>query len=135
MNKLTRNRLILAVLSTTAEEVGIWAIWRWLLPEFNIHLSVPVLIGIMAAWGVFSIWLFVFTTRALRKQGPGGLPSMVGTRGQAASKLTPEGMVKIKGELWGAVARKGNIAAGDKIRVVGEDGLKLVVEKADRDES
>ncbi len=134
-SKLTRNRLILAVLSTGAEEVAIWVIWRWLLPQFDIHLSVGVLIGVMAAWGAFSIWLFVFTTHALKKQVTAGLPSMVGTRGRAASALKPEGMVKIKGELWGAVAREGDIAAGEDIRVIGEDGLKLVVEKSGDDEA
>jgi membrane-bound serine protease (ClpP class) len=130
-NKLTRNRLILAVLSTGAEEVAIWVIWRWLLPEFDIYLSVGVLIGVMAAWGAFSVWLFVFTTHALARQKTAGLPSMVGTRGRAASALKPDGMVKIKGELWGAVARQGDIAAGENIRVVGEDGLKLVVERTE----
>ncbi len=131
MKRLTRNRLILAVLSTAAEETAIWVIWKWLLPQFNVHLSVAVLIGVMAAWGVFSVWLFVFTTHTISQQKPAGLPSMVGTLGRAVSALGPEGMVKIKGELWGAVSRGGDIAAGAAIRVVGEDGLKLVVEPAD----
>jgi membrane-bound serine protease (ClpP class) len=81
----------------------------------------------MVAWGVFSIFLFILTTIVLRKQVPVGLPSMVGTRGKAASALSPEGMVKIKSELWAAKADTGRIASGDDIEVVGEDGLKLVV--------
>jgi membrane-bound ClpP family serine protease len=125
--RLTTARLFLAVFSTILEEIAIYAIWRWVLPEFDINLPVGVLVGMMVAWGVFSIFLFILTTIVLRKQVPVGLPSMVGTRGKAASALSPEGMVKIKSELWAAKADTGRIASGDDIEVVGEDGLKLVV--------
>ncbi len=130
MNKsLTRTRLILAIISTSIEEVGIWAIWRWLLPEFGILLPVWLLIVIMVAWAVFGTWLFIFTTWALKKQVPAGLPSMVGTVGKASGNLAPEGMVKIRGELWGAVSEEGDIADGESIIVTGENGLKLLVRK------
>jgi membrane-bound ClpP family serine protease len=134
-SRLTRQRLVLAIISTSAEEAGIWAIWRWLLPEFDIYLSVPVLIGVMAVWLAFSIWLFVFTTITLKKQVTVGLPSMIGTRGKAACNFTPEGMVRIKGELWSAASNEENISTGDEILVVGEDGMKLLVEKTGRSKS
>ena len=102
-----------------------------MLPEFDINLHVGVLIGVMVAWGIFGMWLFIFTSRALNKQVPAGLPSMVGTVGKADGALTPEGMVKIRGELWGAVSEEGNIAAGEGILVIGENGLKLLVRKRD----
>jgi membrane-bound serine protease (ClpP class) len=123
-------RLIMAVVSTALEEAAIWALWRFLLPEFDINLHVGILVGVMAAWGIFSIWLFLFTTRALKKQTTVGLPSMVGAKGKAAGSLNPEGMVKIRGELWSAVAEQGNIAAGEEIIVTGENGLKLLVRKS-----
>lgn len=130
MNKnLTRTRLILAVISTSIEEVGIWAIWRWLLPEFDIILPVWLLVVIMVAWAVFGTWLFIFTTWALKKKAPPGLPSMVGTVGKATGALAPEGMVKIRGELWGAISEEGNISDGESIVVTGENRLKLVVRK------
>jgi membrane-bound ClpP family serine protease len=127
--RMTTARLILAIVSTALEEVAIYVIWRWLLPEFDINLPFPVLIGIMVAWAAFAISLFVFTTQTLKKQVPVGLPSMIGTKGKAASSLDPEGMVRIKGELWVATADGGGIPAGENIEVVGEDGLKLVVRK------
>ena len=127
--RLTTARLIVAVISTTAEEAAIYSVWRWLLPDFDINLSVPVLIGVMVAWGIFSVSLFVFTSRTLKRQVPVGLPSMIGTRGKVASPLTPEGLVRIKSELWVATADEGDINKGDSIEVVGEDGLKLVVRK------
>jgi len=67
--KLTSARLVVAVISTATEEVAIWVIWRFLLPEFNIELPLSVLIGAMIVWAAFSLWLFVFTTHTLKKQG------------------------------------------------------------------
>jgi membrane-bound ClpP family serine protease len=127
--KMTTARLVLAIISTTLEEAAIYVIWRWLLPEFDVNLPFPVLIGIMVAWACFSVSLFIFTTRTLKKQVPVGLPSMVGTKGKVVSSLTPEGLVRIKSELWVATSAGGDIEKGDDVEVVGEDGLKLVVRK------
>jgi membrane-bound serine protease (ClpP class) len=121
--------LILAIISTTAEEFLIYSAWRWLLPEWDIFLPVPVLIVAMVVWGIFSVSLFIFTTKTLKRQVPVGLPSMVGTSGKAASPLTPEGLVRIKSELWVATAETGNIKKGESIEVVSEDGLRLIVRK------
>jgi membrane-bound serine protease (ClpP class) len=125
-------RLIIAVVSTIIEEAAIYVVWRWLLPEFDINLPVSVLIGIMIAWAVFSIALFVFTSRTLRLQGIVGLPTMIGSRGRAASTLDPGGMVRIKGELWGATSPDGTIAKDEEVAVVGEDGLNLIVRRVKR---
>lgn len=127
---MTKARLVLAFLSASLEEVAIFAIWRWLLPEFGIGLPVAFLIGLMAVWAVFSVTLFMVTSRILKKQVMVGLPTMVGSRGRVASSLVPEGLVKIKNELWGATSAEGNLDKGEEVEVVGENGLKLVVRKA-----
>jgi membrane-bound serine protease (ClpP class) len=129
-SRLTTARLVLAVVSTSLEEAAIWVIWGFLLPDFDIHLPVGALVGIMVAWGAFSIWLFVFTTRALNKQAAVGLPSMVGASGRVASRLSPEGLARIRGELWNATSSEGAIEVGEEVLVVGERGLKLVVKRA-----
>jgi membrane-bound serine protease (ClpP class) len=128
--KMTTARLILAIVSTALEEVAIYVIWRWLLPEFDIKLPISVLIGVMVAWAAFAAALFIFTTRTLKRQTVIGLPTMIGSKGKVASSLVPEGLVRIKGELWGATSAEGNVDTGEEIEVVGEDGLKLVVRKA-----
>jgi membrane-bound ClpP family serine protease len=129
-SRTTKTRLVLAVISTCFEELAIWVIWRWLLPEFGINLHVGVLIGVMIAWAAFGVWLFVFTTRALRRQAAAGLPSMVGMAGRAASRLAPEGLVRIRGELWGALSETGDIDSGEEVVVISERGLKLLVRRA-----
>lgn len=127
--RLTQTRLILAIFSMALEQVAVWAVWRWLLPEFGVNLHVGVLIGIMVGWGIIGALIFIFTTHALKKQVTAGLPSMVGMVGKAVSNLNPEGMVKIHGELWSAVSQEGNISTGEQIIVTGESGLKLLVRK------
>ncbi len=129
-SRFTAARLALAAISTSLEEAAIWALWRFLLPGAGIHLPVGALVGIMVAWGAFSIWLFIFTTRALQKQAEVGLPSMVGTLGRVVSRLSPEGLVRIRGELWNATSGEGDIESGENIVVVGERGLKLEVKRA-----
>ena len=120
--------MLLAIITTILEEIAIYSIWRWLVPGLGIKWPVSVLIGMMTAWGIISIFVFTITTSILSKQKPAGLPSMVGQRGKAASELAPEGMVKIGSELWVARSNIGKISAGAEVEVVGEDGLKLMVQ-------
>jgi len=129
---LTIGRLISSIISISVEEAAIYAVWRWLLPELNIRLPVAVLVIVMAAWLAFSVWLFIFTTRYLQRQPTAGLPSMVGTTGRAAGPLAPGGMVRIRGELWGATSIDGDIKGGEGIVVAGQEGLKLKVRRAKR---
>jgi membrane-bound ClpP family serine protease len=130
MNKrLTRTRLILAIISTSLEMLAIWAIWRLALPDLGIELPPALLAVVFIAWAAFSVWLFIFTTGVLKKQAQAGLSSMVGAKGKVAKPLNPEGLVKIRGELWGAAADEGKIEAGEEVEVVGQNGLKLTARK------
>jgi len=130
--KLTLTRLVLAIVSMAIEQAAIWVIWRWLLPELDINLHVSVLIIIMAAWAVIGTVLFIFTTIALKKQTTIGLPSMTGSRGRVTTKLEPDGMVRIRGELWSAQSTEGTINEGEDVVIVSQDSLKLLVRRADK---
>ena len=129
---MTTARLILAVVSTTAVEAALFVIWRWVLPEWEIEIPLAVLIGVMVAWAIFAVVDFWFVTRTLKRQTVVGLPTMIGSKGKVASPLAPEGQVIIKGELWGAEAIDGNLDSGEAVVVVGQDGLKLIVRKAEK---
>ncbi len=62
--------------------------------------------------------------------GAGGVPYVAaGTRGEAKTDLSPDGVVLAAGEQWTARSRNGApIAAGQDIRVVGQDWLTLIVD-------
>ena len=122
-------RLVLAIISTFLEEGAIFVIWRWALPRFGIELPLYVLIIIMVGWLVYAVVTFIVVTRALGKKAVIGLQTMIGSKGKVARPLVPEGMVRIKGELWGATSEEGQVDIGEEVIVVGEDGLKLIVRK------
>ena len=61
-----------------------------------------------------------------------GAEGLLGLKGRALTGIAPEGRVEIQGELWQARARM-KIAAGERIRVIGMDGLTLEVEPAPDD--
>jgi membrane-bound ClpP family serine protease len=128
-SRLTLARLVLAIISTGLEEVAVWAVWRWVLPDLGIELPFALLIIIMVVWAAFCTWLFIFTTHTLNKQAWAGLPSMVGMNGKVTRSLDPSGLVKIRGELWRAIADEGKIDSGDDIVVVAQNGLTLSVRR------
>jgi len=129
MYEMTIARLVLAIVSTALEEVAIWVVWRWGLPQLGVNIPLYVLIAVMVGWLVWSAGFFVFVTRTLKRQKIIGLPTMVGSKGKVTEPLTPEGMVTIRSELWQAESVEGDMDKGEEVMVVGEDGLKLVVRK------
>ena len=124
-------RLILAIISTTLEEVALVVIVLWGLPQLGIQVPLPGLIALMVVWLVISVTVYRIGSRALRRKLLVGLPHMVGTRGKVVSPLSPEGLVRIKGELWAAKSAGGEMKSGEKVIVVEQDSLKLIVCRSD----
>ena len=130
---MTAARLILAMLSTAATEAALYAIWRWVLPEFGIKIPLGVLIVVMTAWAAFAVFDFWFVTRIMKRQALVGLPTMIGSKGKVARPLAPEGQIIVKGEIWSAESIDGNIDSGEVVTVVGQDGLKLIVRRENKE--
>ena len=122
-------RLILAITSTLAVEAALVVIWRWVLPEMEIEIPLAVLIAVMVGWAIFAVLDFWFGTHTLKKQALVGLPTMIGSKGKTVSPLVPDGLVNIKSELWGAESTEGDIAKGEEVTVIGQEGLKLIVRR------
>ena len=57
------------------------------------------------------------------------LSSMIGSKAMVVSKIDPEGMVKVKGELWKAQSTGERIDVGEEVTVVGQKRLKLIVRR------
>jgi membrane-bound ClpP family serine protease len=62
--------------------------------------------------------------------GAGGVPHVaIGTAGVAKTLIHPSGVVLAAGEQWSANSASGaRIEAGQPVRIVGQDGLTLLVE-------
>jgi membrane-bound serine protease (ClpP class) len=122
-------RLIVAIVTTIIEEAVLVAIVLWGLPALGIDLHIGVLIALMAALAAIAVTTYLMGSRVLKRKPVVGLPDMVGARGRAVSDLAPEGVVIIKGELWESRAEGRKINAGNKVIVVGQEGLKLIVKR------
>jgi len=127
-------RLILAIISTILEEVAIVVIAQWGLPEIGIRIPIPGLVAIMVVWLAYSVFTFRLGTRALKKTPVYNLPNMVGSKGEVVSTLAPQGMVRIKGELWIAKSASGVLEPGGEVIVIEQDRLKLIVQENNTDD-
>jgi membrane-bound serine protease (ClpP class) len=125
-------RLIIAIITTAFEEAAIAVVILWLLPKIDVHLPLAVLIILMLAWAGFAVFSYRMGSRALKRKPEGGLADMLGTRGEVVRRLDPEGMVRIKGELWKAKSAGRKIETGEEVTVVGQKRLRLIVEREGR---
>ncbi len=123
-------RLILTIISTILEEVAIVVIALWGLPQVGIHIPLWGLIIIMVVWAAYSIFTYQLGSRALIRKQLTGLLNMIGTKGEVVSPLSPEGLVRIRGELWVAKSAGDEIKPGGEVVVVGQERLKLVVRES-----
>ena len=123
-------RLVLGIISTILEEAAIVAIVRWGLPEIGVDIPLWGLIILMVVWLAYSVATYRIGSRALRRKPVVGLPDMVGSKAKVVSPLAPEGLVRIRGELWVAKSAGGEMELGREVIVVGQDSLKLVVRES-----
>jgi len=56
-----------------------------------------------------------------------GKEALIGSRGVAVTDLNPKGEIRVLGEFWQATAKEGEIKNGEKVEVVGMQGMFLVV--------
>jgi membrane-bound serine protease (ClpP class) len=54
------------------------------------------------------------------------MEGLIGQVGEARSKLSPDGKVFVHGEYWNAKG-DGEIEPGERVKVVGYDGMRLKV--------
>ena len=130
MRKKISGRLILAILSNLIEEAALVAIVLWGLPQVGIQIPLAGLIALMVVWGIISVAIYRIGSRALVRKPLVSLPNMVSSEGKVVSPLDPDGLVRIKGELWVAKSVGGRINTGETVIVIGQEGLKLSVHKS-----
>jgi membrane-bound serine protease (ClpP class) len=87
----------------------------------------------LIASGLLSVFLWIAvrkTTQAAEVRPTHDLEVLVGSAGEAKTKVHEDGSVYIAGEMWSAKS-DAPIPAGSSIRVVRREGFILVVEKID----
>jgi membrane protein implicated in regulation of membrane protease activity len=88
------------------------------------------------SWAAFAVCLLVFPVevalwnRTVRNRREAvGASTLIGTEAIVVTPCFPDGQVRVGGERWAARC-VGGAGAGDTVRVVGLDGITLVVERS-----
>ncbi len=90
----------------------------------------PAIIGTAVSTGAFFAFAIGKALAAQRRRPTTGMEGMIGEIGEVRQALDPSGMALVHGELWRAQAAEGPIAAGERVVVIGQDGLLLRVRRA-----
>jgi membrane-bound serine protease (ClpP class) len=92
-----------------------------------LQISIRLILAVAAAITAFFLFAVGAAVRAQRLPARSGGERLVGAVGITRSQLDPEGTVYVQGELWSATAIGGSIAAGQAVRVIGLEGLRVQV--------
>ena len=93
-------------------------------------ISLPVIIVMTILVVAFFTFVLGKGIRALARKISFGSEALVGGAGSAVTDLSPNGLIFLGGEQWSARAVEGGVIAGEKIEVVGRDGLRLLVRRS-----
>ncbi|HEX4078140.1 MAG TPA: nodulation protein NfeD [Rhizomicrobium sp.] len=93
------------------------------------HLSGAVVGAITAATAAFFFLAVGLLLRSRRRPVVTGREALGGAEGETVVWQDGEGRVRVQGEIWRARSQRA-LAPGSRIRVVGHDGLVLIVEPA-----
>ena len=126
---------LLTVGGIVALVLGGFALWTGVEPgDFAVDVTVsPWIIAVVAAIGVLYAWVLVRALLQMRRSGAVANPPMaalVGGMATAQTEIAPTGIAYAGGESWSARSADRAIGPGTPLRVVGVEGLELIVEPA-----
>jgi membrane-bound serine protease (ClpP class) len=100
-------------------------------PLTNGGVSLGVALAATLPFAVLTVFLMRLVLRSRKWKSATGMEELIGAQGVAVSSLRAgvEGMIRIHGELWGAVSSQ-PAPEGALVRVLRIEGLKLYVEPA-----
>ena len=96
---------------------------------------VAAILWLPAPWGIVAVAVAAVVELAeslaliwwsKRRRAQVGSEALMGRSAVAVTPLLPDGQVRVDGELWQARCEEG-AEAGDAVRILGLDGLTLVV--------
>jgi membrane-bound serine protease (ClpP class) len=96
-----------------------------------IGLSWVTVVSTVGVVTLLSLFVVSKGLLAQRRAPATGMRSLIGRTGHAATPLAPEGQVRLRGEIWNALAAGDDVPCGEVVRVVRVEGRRLIVEKAE----
>ena len=94
----------------------------------NVGVSLRLMMPTIVLIGGFFVGIAFLAFRAYRRTPKGGRDGLIGESGVVKEKIDPEGLIFAHGEYWRATCNE-VVEEGEKVRIIGLRGLKLIVEK------
>lgn len=99
-------------------------------PTMAVQVSMSVLIPVIGFTMLFFLVIIGFGIKAQNRKPDYGREALIGKEALVVKTLTPEGLVRVEGEIWRAVAES-NFEIGEKLLIIGKTGMQLKVGKKD----
>jgi membrane-bound serine protease (ClpP class) len=95
-----------------------------------IKISWQVIVVTVLLTVAFFVFAIGFGIKAQRRKPTTGIEGITGEIGETITELSPEGQVKVHGEIWNAESSDGSaISKGTRVKVTDVINLKLIVSK------
>ncbi|WP_163337901.1 nodulation protein NfeD [Desulfopila sp. IMCC35008] len=99
-----------------------------LIEDEELRVAWQTIVGTIVVSSAFLIWLVTRLISIRKRKIETGMDAMIGMTGEAEGDFDQEGRILVLGESW--LARcSGSIKKGEKVRITGQDGLFLTIEK------
>ncbi|MFH1343290.1 MAG: nodulation protein NfeD [Pseudomonadota bacterium] len=95
--------------------------------DIDIAVSLPLIIGMAATTALLIFGVIAAAMNARRRVPVTGAEQIIGSIGQVIAWQDATGQIRVLGEVWNARAAR-PMQTGDTVRVVGRDGLTLIVD-------
>jgi len=96
----------------------------------GVLVSPLVVVGVVLSGLAFGVLITRLARRIHQMPPMFSLEELIGARGVARTRLEPDGVVHVHGQLWSARVRGGPLERGEAVRVLSRHGLVLEVESA-----
>jgi membrane-bound serine protease (ClpP class) len=90
----------------------------------QVQISLAIITLFVAA---IVIWMIYKAVSARLSKIKTGKEALIGSVGVSVTDLKPQGEIRVVGEFWQATAKEGWIKNGEKVEVVGMEGMFLIV--------
>lgn len=94
----------------------------------NVGVSLRLMMPTIVLIGGFFVAIAFLAFRAYRRSPKGGREGLIGEIGVVEEKIDPKGLIFAHGEYWKATSKE-VLEEGEKVRIVGSEGLELIVQK------
>jgi membrane-bound serine protease (ClpP class) len=99
-------------------------------PNSDLTIDRPIVYTAVATMAVLVLATGYLVFRSQKAKPTLGMDGLIGQIGEVRAKLSPSGKVFVHGEYWNAQTQTdGQIDVGDKVQIVGYDGMSLKVKR------